>query len=178
MIRFSIEIEGEKQFDRAFNRVENHIEDLTPVWREVQREFFDIEQEQFSSQGAKGAHGKWAELSPAYEEIKLSKYGSIALIGGILYATGEMRESLTRNAKHTVAHFNKQEAAFGTDLPYPVFHQKGTSKMPMRKPIDFSDDQKRRTQKTIQKSLLKLIRGDREVRKTLVVTDGNFGDIG
>lgn len=173
-MRFTIEVEGETQLDREFNRVKETIDDLTPVWKEVQQEFFDIEFEQFSSEGAKGASGKWKPLSPKYEEIKLKKYGTIALIGGILYATGAMRESLTRHAKDTIEEFGKQEAAFGTSLPYATYHQTGGGRLPRRKVIDLSDEQKRRVQKRIQKELLKLVKG----RTTLIVDESNYTEVG
>ena len=173
-MRITIEAQGEVQLDRDFTRIRETIDDLTPVWKEVQIEFFDIEGEQFDSEGKKGLSGKWKPLSPKYEEIKLQKYGSIALIGGILYATGRMRESLTRHTSDTVSEIHKQEATFGTAVPYAKYHQTGGGRLPQRKVIDLSDEQKRRLTKKIQKELLKLVKQ----RTTLTVNDTNFTEVG
>jgi phage gpG-like protein len=152
-MRFTFEFFGEKQFDREFNRVTETLDDLTPVWKEVQTEFFDIEGEQFDSEGAKGKSGRWKELSANYKEVKSRLWG-----GDILHASGRLENSLTKHTTDTIEDFGKQEATYGTSVPYAEYHQKGAGRVPVRKVIDLSDSQKTQLTKVIQKSLLKLIK--------------------
>jgi phage gpG-like protein len=158
MIRFTVDVDGTAEFDRAFNRVEHHIADLTPVWAEVKQQVFEIEQDQFQSGGAKGASGKWAELSPKCEEVKIRKYGTFAVIAGPLIATERLYRSLSRETEDTVYIAEPQEMTIGTSVPYAGYHQKGTSKMPARPPISLSGDQKKQIQKRIQRKLLDYVR--------------------
>lgn len=165
MIRFSFEFGGKVQFDRAFNRVEKHIEDLRPVWDEVERVFYRIEREQFASEGAKGGGGKWKPLSRPYAERKAKTHPGRK----ILQREGNLRSSLIGNTADSVLRKEKQEFAIGTRLFYAPFHQDGTSKMPARPPIDLSDEQRTLMTKEIQKSLLKIIRADRTVSESINV---------
>lgn len=164
-MRFSFEIDGKAQFDRAFNRIGEHISDLRPVWGEVERVFYAIEEAQFKSEGAKGRSGKWKQLTRPYARRKAQQYG----VQPILRASGKLESSLTGNTGDSILIQKEQEFGIGTRLFYAAFHQRGTEKMPAREPISFADDQRTDMQKGIQKGLLKIIRGDRVITKTLEV---------
>jgi phage gpG-like protein len=158
-MRFTFEFSGQVQFDRAFNRIEQHIEDLRPVWDEVERAFYKIEEEQFASEGAKGRSGKWKELSSPYKEIKAKTHPGMP----ILQRSGKLQRSLTGNTSDSVLRKEKQEFAIGTKLFYAPFHMEGTKNMPAREPISLSDTQRTFLTKEIQKSLLAIIKKDRQV---------------
>jgi phage gpG-like protein len=163
MVRISFVVDGQAQFDRAFNRVGNRIKDLRPVFEEVGKEFKEIQAEQFASEGAKGFSGAWQPLSANYAILKQAIWGSKP----ILEASGRLKESLTTGHADTVEEIRKDSAAFGTTVPYATQHQRGNAskRLPKREVISFSDRQKRRLQKRIQATLLELMRQDGEINK-------------
>lgn len=159
-MRFTFEFLGKAEFDRSFNRVEKHIEDLRPVWDKVEKMMYQIESEQFKSEGAKGRTGKWKELTKDYAKRKAIEYPGTT----ILVRTGKLESSLTSKTNETVLIKEKQEFGFGTKLFYAVYHQTGTKKMPARPPISFADDQRTRLTKEIQKGLLEIMKSDSQIK--------------
>jgi phage gpG-like protein len=153
-LNFKIEVEGQAAFNRGFNEVTETISDLTPIWKPVQREFHKIEREQFESEGSKGASGQWQQLSQPYEQIKLEKYGSKP----ILEATGRLKRSLTEENSDSIAEFGRQDAAFGTSVPYGRFHQKGNDRLPARAVISLSDRQKERLARAMRREIVSLLK--------------------
>ena len=166
-MRFTFEVEGKREFDRAFNRVGEHVQDLRPVWPHVTREFFETMDEQFKSEGSKGRSGKWKELEPAYAKQKAIDYPGQP----ILQRTGKLFASLTGKTSDTVLIEEKDEFGFGSSLLYAKFHQTGTSKMPAREIFSFTELTRTRITKAMQKGLLTLIKGDRDVTKSLEVDE-------
>jgi phage gpG-like protein len=183
MIRFNFEIDGVKQFDRAFNRVEGHVKDLRPVWDYAEAALIRIEEEQFLSEGAKGAHGKWAPLSKPYYEYKELRWPGRP----ILQRNYDLVSSLTDTTADSIRVKEKQEFAFGTKVVskephnkgfnYPLEHQRGNRRMPARRPIDLSESQRRDLTKAIQKGLLEIIRADKEIQFDKDVASGFFDDL-
>lgn len=171
-IKFTAEVSGQQVLSRAFNRLESIPKDLSGIFKDVEKEFHAIEAENFQSENAKGASGRWKPISKKTEEIKIRKRGTFALLAGTLIDSEALYKSLTGKSNHTVSIINKQGAAFGTNLPYAKLHQTGTKRMPARPPIDLSDAQKRRIQKVIQKGLVD------EVRKQTPLTVTEMGVIG
>ncbi len=155
MIRFSATVEGVEVLNRGFSRIEEFISDFRSVWPNVAKEFYAIEHEQFASQGAHGASGKWAALSPAY-----SKYKAIKFPGQpILRATNSLYESLTSpDALDSIFRMDAQQMTIGTQREGARAHQRGTRRMPARPPISFTEADKRRIQKSIQAGLVKFTR--------------------
>lgn len=154
MYRFRIEVAGEEVFNRAFNRIDS-LSDLRPIWPNVIREFYLIEAEQFESEGAAGASGRWAPLSDVYAKYKAVAYPDKP----ILQAEDDLMKSLTDpEALGAILRPDEQELTIGSSVPYAMAHQHGTRKMPARPPISFSEAQKRRIQKSIQVGLVRFIR--------------------
>lgn len=168
--RITIEVDGKPQFDRIFQRFDESLKDLTPIGDDMRDAFWHIEQEQFESEGAKGASGKWAPLSPAYERQKIARYGTFAIIAGVLIASGDMYKALTRDTPNTVYQKSKDGIIVGTSLARAKYHQQGSGRLPQREPISFSDLQKRYFMKQVQKALI------REVRRNGVYVD-YVGDV-
>jgi phage gpG-like protein len=152
--RLRAEILGTEVFNRAFNRIDS-LSDLRPLWPNVIREFYLIEAEQFESEGAAGASGRWAALSDVY-----AKYKQVAHPDkGILRADDDLYQSLTDpEAAGAILRPEPDGLTIGTSVPYATAHQRGTRKMPARPPISFSEAQKRRMQKAIQAGLVRFIR--------------------
>lgn len=155
MFRLRAEIFGEEIFNRAFNRIDSIGNDLRPLWPEVIREFYLIEREQFESEGAAGASGKWAALSNVY-----AKYKQVAFPNQpILRAEDDLFRSLTEpEAPMAILRPEQDQLVIGTSDPKAIHHQRGTRKMPARPPISFGEGQKRRLQKSIQSGLVRFIR--------------------
>lgn len=166
-MRFTFEVAGKKEFDRAFNRVGEHVSDLRPVWPEVTREMYTLMDEQFKSEGSKGRSGKWKKLSRNYEKQKARTHPGMP----ILQRTGRLERGLTSKTGDTVLIESKDEYGFGTSLFYAAYHQTGTNKMPAREIFSFSEDSRTKLTKAIQKGLLKIIKADRVVTQSLEVED-------
>lgn len=105
--------------------------DFTDLWPEIAAGFFAIETELFDSEGATGASGAWAPLSPRYAEWKGRNYGALP----ILEREGALRASLTGPAASI--EISPFQMTIGTDVPYAIVHQEGS---PRRAVIDMSDD--------------------------------------
>lgn len=149
MITFRAEVDGIEVLNRGFNRIDQIISDFRPIWPNVAGEIYAINQEQFDSEGGKGASGKWAALSPAYKKWKEINYPGQP----ILQREGHLVASLTDpEAADAIYQPGKDELVIGTRLPYALRHQR-------QRPIfSFSEQQKTRIQKSIQQGLVQFTR--------------------
>jgi phage gpG-like protein len=155
VIRFTAEVAGIEVLDRAFNRIDEYISDFRSVWPNVAREFYGIEHEQFQSEGAHGASGKRAPLSPAYKRWKEIHFPGEP----ILRLYHPLEESLTSpDGLDSVYQLLADEMILGSRAPYARAHQFGTGNMPARPPIDLTEEDKRRIQKSIQAGLVQFTR--------------------
>lgn len=149
MIRFTAEVVGVEVLNRAFNRVEEFISDFRPLWPAVAQEFYAIEREQFDTEGAAGASGKWAALSPAYKRWKEVNYPGQP----IMRLENALFESLTDpEALDAVFRPGKDELVMGSKVPYARRQHQSRSL------ISMSESQKRRIQKAIQRGLVRFTR--------------------
>ena len=153
MIGFTIEVAGEVQLHRAIQRFTDGVDDLRPLWPEMSQMFYDIEREQFTTEGGAGESGPWAPLSPRYAAWKASHYGG----KGILERSGGLLASLT-GGTGAIHETTKDSLRIGTSNRHAMFHQKGTRRMPARKVIDLSERNKRRLMKVLQGYLVRLER--------------------
>lgn len=154
MARITLEVDGVAEFDRTFKRMDAQFDDLTPIWDDVRNAFWEIEKEQFASEGAAGRYGKWQKLSDRYEAQKQKQYPGKP----ILERTGKLKSSLTGQTSDTVYQKDKKNMAVGTSLKYAGFHHRGAGKLPKRAIIAFSGKQKNYLQKEIQKGLVRDLR--------------------
>lgn len=87
---------------------------------------------QFATEGAAGGT-PWAPLAASTLRKRRG--------GGILVETGALRGSLVdEGAPGHVEESDGLQLLFGTDLPYAVFHQTGTRRMPARPILAIPDD--------------------------------------
>ena len=155
MFRIIAEVDGVQNLNRAFNRTEGFIADMRNFAPAIAAEFYRAEDEQFKTEGAAGASGKWAPLSKAYERFKEQAYPGET----ILRATGHMNESLIDpEALDAVFIANKEEVIMGTKDPKALAHHRGGGRLPKRPVISLSETQKRRMQKAIQRELVEFTR--------------------
>lgn len=149
MLRVTLEVDGQAEFDRAFSRFGHHTEDLRFLWPDVAADFRSIEQEQFASEGAH-SH-QWVPLSKKYGTWKARKRPGKQ----ILELDGTLWKSLTvKGAKGHVERYDKDTLTIGSSVKYAIFHQRGTRKMPARKPIDLTEADKRKIGRTIHRRLI------------------------
>lgn len=148
-------VDGVERLNRAFNRTEGFVADMRTFASAISQEFYRAEREQFDSQGAAGASGRWQPLSDVYARFKAERFPGQT----ILRATGALEASLTDpDALDAVYRADANEIVLGTKVPYARAHQRGTRRMPARPPISLSETQKRRMQKAVQRQLILEIR--------------------
>jgi len=149
MLRFVAEIQGVVQLDRAFNRVDQEISDFRNFWPGVITTFYDIESQQFHTEGASGASGKWTPLSPAYKLFKEREFPGKT----ILRREDALYESMTGpDALDSILRPEEHELVIGSALPYAPIHQK------TRPIISLTEESKRRMVKSIQQRLVEFTR--------------------
>lgn len=139
MLNFRFEVRpDETQFARTFSRWADQIDDLQPAFEQITQSFYEGEERQFASQGAAGSGG-WKPLSSAYKKWKDRRYPGRPL----LVMTGALRDALTsKSGPGAVYVIERKRLTMGTDLEVAQYHQKGSSRMPARKPIQLTDAQK------------------------------------
>ncbi len=158
MFGFQFDFLGDVQFDRAFSRFGDSLESFTPVWLELQKSFYRKTNKVFVSQGSSNAGGAWNPLSAKYLKRKVKKFGNRP----ILEATRKLRKSLTNpRADGSVVVIEPTEFAIGTSLTYAKYHQFGTSKMPQRVLVAFTEQDRRDWTKAVQRALFREFRNQR-----------------
>ena len=155
MIRFVATIAGAVELDRAFNRVEQYIDDFRNFWPAITKRFYDIERAQFNTEGARGASGKWKALSPGYARFKARKFPGQT----ILKASTALFESMTSpDAFDSIFIPDRTQLTLGTKALYALAHQQGAGRLPARPIISLTETDKRDMQKDIQRQLVQFTR--------------------
>jgi phage gpG-like protein len=144
-------VAGEEQVLRTFSRWTEAVSDFAPVFSQIADDFLELESRQFESEGKAGSGG-WAALSPRYAAWKQKRYPGAK----ILERTGLMKLSLTTNINFGIREVSATQLVLGTKVPYAIYHQKGTRKMPARPPIELSEDDKRRWSKLVHQWLYEM----------------------
>lgn len=153
----SFTFEGVPTIQRRLEGIDARAVDASPAFNAMGDSLRLAEVKQFNSEGAYGAGGqagyasgsKWAPLSPAYEAWKSQHYPG----KGILVRTGALRNSLTKRP-FGIDEVHPTHVQFGSGLPYGIFHQKGTSKMPARPVISLPETLRREWVKILQRWLV------------------------
>lgn len=139
----TISVFGEQQIARRLENVADRLRDMRPLWRALRYEFYRHEEFQFRGEG-RAASGGWDQLA----ESTVKRRGSAH---PILTHTGLLRASLTHpNALGSRWHEGKSEMYVESAVPYGRFHQFGTVNMPQRRPVEFTEDHRRRWVKAVQ----------------------------
>lgn len=107
-------------------------DDLTYAWKMVHDAWKYHEDEIFRSEGSH-INEKWDKLSPAYKKIKPKGLPKLVL-------TGKMKKSVVTGKSNAKVEYKKDYMKHYTTVPYAMFHQFGTKKMPMRKFIGINKD--------------------------------------
>lgn len=98
--------------------------DFVPFFeRTVEPDFERIEQEQFSSQGARGEGGAWEPLSPLYAQIKAQFFPGRP----IMQLSGRLKGSLTQKGhQDAFRRVTRDSYERGTTVQYAATHNTGT----------------------------------------------------
>lgn len=128
-------------FSRAIDRIgSTFARPAEVIRRPVEDWLAETEREQFRTQGAAGASGRWQPLSPATLRRKVAEGRGPR----ILERTGAMQELLTNaGSLRQLIEVSGDKIIFR--LPPPAtFHQTGTRRMPRRQVYAPNAEQKRR----------------------------------
>ncbi|MDE2097862.1 MAG: phage virion morphogenesis protein [Patescibacteria group bacterium] len=152
MFRFRLEIAGQVQMDRGIARFADGVSDYRPIWPVIADDFYAQEKDQFKSEGTEGGE-EWQQLSPEYEKWKEVHFPGKP----ILQRTGDLYKSLTSASDpNTVNRQERKTLTLGSKVPYAIYHQRGTSRMPARPEIQLPEAFKRTTMHHMQVYLVQM----------------------
>lgn len=142
---------GGTLFARRFDRFVSDLTDLSPAFDQMAEEFYDWEEQAFDSAGASAGAG-WRPLSPRYASWKAKNYPG----RGVLERELNLRRSLTGPSGPRAVHsIGSRRMEIGTEVPYAVFHQEGTGRMPARPVIRLTEANKMRWTRILHRHLVK-----------------------
>jgi phage gpG-like protein len=146
-VRFDFNFYGEDQVTRTLLRYQERVLDARPAFDEIINQLQRAETQQFASEGDYGSAG-WAPLSPAYAAAKARHYPGKP----ILERSGRLVASLTQPVGGDAVRVSEPALMiFGTSVPYAKYHQKGTTKMPRRRPVELPESVRADLVKTLQR---------------------------
>lgn len=167
-MRLTIEGMGANLIDRQLLRFEQSLEVPVVALSEVAVVLREAIERQFDTEG--GNSGGWAPLaeSTLLERGRSAARGEptrgravTSYIGGIqdakiLQVTMRLKDSLTRlfDEDHIEEPLSPTVLRFGTRVPYAIYHQTGTSRMPKRPPVALSAADRVAMVKVIQRALI------------------------
>jgi hypothetical protein len=143
-LKFTFEAHGDTLVSRELLDLGDRALDARPAFRLIADDFREYERLRFESRG----YGTWKPLAPATIREKARK----GLDPRILHATLELLHSLTRKrAKGAYVRVFPNFMLFGSSVDHAGYLQTGTTDMPARKPLGFTEAQKVQTLKRLQR---------------------------
>lgn len=144
-----IDVTGDVQIDRKLLRFAGRTRDASPAFQQIADMLRGLEKTQFDSQG-QFASGGWKPLADVTVRLKAAK----GLDPRILRATGDLARSLASSGGDHVEQVGPQQLVFGTSVPYAQYHQRGTRRMPQRRPVELREQDRRDTVRILQRYLI------------------------
>jgi phage gpG-like protein len=152
MLRFRMQVAGAAAIDRGIARCAGGLDDYRPLWPVIEDRFYALENALFRTEGA-AAGSAWKPLSEKYARWKEAHFSGQP----VLQRTGDLMKSLTNpHDANAVRIQERNTLTLGSRIPYAVYHQAGTSKMPPRPAIQFSEEFQRAVSGDIRKYLEQL----------------------
>jgi hypothetical protein len=144
---FSAQVPGAQGFVLALSRFGQDIEDFSEFWNtKFKVWWYALRQLDYASAGT-ATGDRWERLSDPYRLWKNKHFPSAPL----LVLRGPMKDAITSpNAPGSVWRSTPNSLEVGTTVPYAIFHQTGTRRMPARPPIRFSEADRVRVGKLLQ----------------------------
>ena len=121
-VNLKVNIEGALEELKKYEK----LRDLTPFWKNVaipmtKRLFATV----FANEGQTPLTPRWAPLSPQYKRWKDQRFPGKT----ILRRTDKLYHSVVSNPMTNVS---PDQLTYETNVPYAIYHELGTSKMPAR----------------------------------------------
>ena len=148
-MKLHFDIYGDEQIQRELLRFANYTGNAGPALQQIADDMREQIADQFATEGERGSGG-WAPL----QESTIAAKAAAGLDPHILQATGALMESLTGRGGDNIEEVSDDHLVLGSRVAYGKFHQKGTSKMPARKPVEFSELDRRGFVRTLQRFLV------------------------
>lgn len=150
-VAIDFDVMGEKQVSRELLRFGSRALDARPAWALIMDDMMDAAARQFDTEGQSGSGG-WAPLA----ESTILEKNRLGFDLNPLIRTLELRDSLTEPAHPMGIRFmSKDSLQFGSRVPYGPFHQRGTVNMPQRRPVDFTELERKQFLKQLQEYIVK-----------------------
>lgn len=142
------DVYGAKQISRRLERFAMLPSNAAPAWRAIIELMKDDIQEQFDSQGG-SMSGGWPPLKP----VTIARKARLGLSPEIMRATDRLMQSLTDVAgSDQVMDIGPHGFKFGSSVEYGAYHMgpSADGTRPARKPVDFTEAQRRKYVKVLQ----------------------------
>lgn len=153
MFRMRMVVAGQVEMDRGLARFTDGVSDWRPIWNVFADTFYAYLKGQFTSEGEEGLGVKWAPLSAVYAAWKATHFAGKP----ILQRTGRLMASLTsQKAPGAVYIARPKSLTIGSEVPYAIYHQTGTGRMPQRKEVVLNEGAKRELMKLAQMYLIQI----------------------
>ena len=133
----SIELDG-RQTKAILKRYKSRVQNLEPPLKGWGNYMEQETERQFATETDPDGV-RWAALAPS----TLAQKRRLGYPDSILTRTGKMRNSV-------VAIADARSVLIGVDVPYAIFHQRGTRKMPQRRILGMNDKREQKLRKLIR----------------------------
>lgn len=147
-MQIEIGVAGDVQVSRKILRVGERANRAQPAFEAIADKLYDWEGDQFATEG-RFASGGWAPLAPSTLAAKTTNQ--------ILVESGALQRSLTQRGGENLLIVHDDWMAFGTSDPKARFHQRGTDRMPRRRPLELTEFMRRTIVRVLQ---LWIVRGE------------------
>ncbi len=145
-MKLTLDIFGEEQIGRELLRYSEYVGSPRPAFHQIAEDMRAQIAEQFATEGGRGSGG-WAPL----QATTIAAKAAAGLDPHILQATHDLINSLIRPGGEHIEEVGDSFLEFGSSNPYGKYHQKGTSRLPVRKPVDFTELDRRGFIRTLQR---------------------------
>jgi len=137
MIAFTY-ADNSEAVSKALAGFEEALADNAPALREIADDFREMVAQLFSSEGRAGGT-PWPARKSVGTARRVARTGR-SITSPLLVRTGALRDSLIGlGAAGNVEEIDEGSLTLGTRVPYAIFHQLGTRRMPARPIIVLSD---------------------------------------
>lgn len=148
--KITINLLGEDQIVRRFERLEADAADMRPAWKDIRQLLITGGKQQFNTEGGHWSGG-WQPLAPATVEFKRRHGYDVR----ILHRTGKLRRAAAGGVGSAFLS-TADTMRYGITIPYAVYHQSNAprKKIPQRKIVQLGEDDKRDIMKILQRQII------------------------
>lgn len=150
MVKVLFEVAGDVQLNRDMLRVGEAAADMSEAFEAVAELWIAETADQFATEG-RHASGGWRPLAESTVKAKQRHH----LRPEILRAHDRLMPSLTdRGDPNMILTITPGELDYGSKVGYVGYHQKGTRRMPQRRPVEFTEATRVETIKILQRFVM------------------------